>query len=113
MGVESTAILMRWLKEPACRPCSLDRLIVLTAMTGDEYADTVTNVEECILPILRQYGVRFVQVARHGHLEADGITILSDTDQPNRLYAEGDYKLSDELRAARSEERRVGKECRS
>lgn len=100
MGVESTAILMRWLKEPACRPCSLDRLIVLTAMTGDEYADTVTNVEECILPMLRQYGVRFVQVARHGHLEADGITILSDTDQPNRLYAEGDYKLSDELRAA-------------
>ena len=35
MGVESTAILVRWLKEPASRPCSLDRLIVLTAMTGD------------------------------------------------------------------------------
>jgi hypothetical protein len=102
MGVESTAILVRWLKEPASRPCPLDKLIVLTAMTGDEYLDTIRNMEQYILPMLREYGVRFVQVARHGHLEADGITILSDTTQPDRLFAAGDYKLSDELREAGS-----------
>jgi hypothetical protein len=28
MGVESTAILVRWLTEPATRPCPLDKLIV-------------------------------------------------------------------------------------
>jgi hypothetical protein len=41
-----------------------------------------------------------VQVARAGHFEADGITVLSDTREPERLFIEGDYKLSDELRAA-------------
>jgi hypothetical protein len=81
MGVESTAILVRWLTEPATRPCPLDKLIVLTAMTGDEYADTVSDMEKYILPMLHAHGVRFVQVARHGHLEADGITVLSDTTQ--------------------------------
>jgi hypothetical protein len=63
MGVESTAILVRWLTEPATRPCPLDKLIVLTAMTGDEYADTVSDMEKYILSMLRAYGVRFVQVA--------------------------------------------------
>lgn len=100
MGVESTAILVRWLTEPATRPCPLDKLIVLTAMTGDEYADTVSDMEKYILPMLHAHGVRFVQVARHGHLEADGITVLSDTTHPDRLFADGDYRLSDELRAA-------------
>ena len=100
MGVESTAILVRWLTEPETRPCSLDRLIVLTAMTGDEYFDTIFDMEKHILPMLRAHGVRFVQVARHGHLEADGITILSDTTNPTRLFADGDYRLSDELRTA-------------
>jgi hypothetical protein len=100
MGVESTAILVRWLTEPATRPCPLGKLIVLTAMTGDEYADTASDMEKYILPMLHAHGVRFVQVARHGHLEADGITVLSDTTHPDRLFADGDYRLSDELRAA-------------
>ncbi|RZU28892.1 hypothetical protein [Edaphobacter modestus] len=99
-GVESTAILVRWLLEPETLPCSLDELIVLSAQTGDEYEDTRQDAETYILPILRRYGVRLVQVARHGHLESDGITVLSDTREPYRLHIEGDYKLSDELRAA-------------
>jgi hypothetical protein len=48
---------------------------------------------------MREYGIRFVQVARHGHLEADGITILEDSRTPQRVYLEGDYRLSDELRS--------------
>ena len=100
MGVESTAILVRWLLEPTARPCALDELLVLTAQTGDEYEDTRTLCERYVLPLLRQYGVRFVQVARCGHLEKDGIVILGDSRQPEHLHTEGAYKLSDELRAA-------------
>lgn len=55
-------------------------------------------MERHILPLLRKHRIRFVQVARHGHFEADGITVLSDSHQPHRVHLEGDYKLSDELR---------------
>ena len=98
MGVESSAILLRWILEPQTRPCDLRDLIVITAQTGNEYSDTGRDVERHILPLLRQYGIRFVQLARHGHLEADGITVLSDTRQPTTVYLDGDYRLSDELR---------------
>jgi hypothetical protein len=100
MGIESTAILVRWLLEPMTRPCALEDLIVLTAMTGDEYADTGRDVTNFVLPLLREHSIRYVQVARAGAKEADGITVLSDTRQPELLYLEGDYRLSDELRSA-------------
>lgn len=64
---------------------------------GDEYADTGVDVDTHILPLMREHGIRWVQVARHGHREADGITVLEDSRQPTRAYLEGDYKLSDEL----------------
>ena len=76
MGVESTAILVRWLLEPGTRPCALDELLVLTAQTGDEYADTGSLCERYILPLLRRERIRFVEVARRGHLEKDGIVVL-------------------------------------
>lgn len=71
-----------------------------TSQTGDEYDDTRRDVELHILPLLAKHGIRYVQVARRGHLERQGITVLSDTSQPERLFIEGDYKLSDELRPA-------------
>ncbi len=100
MGVESSAILIRWLQDPTVRPCPLEDLILITAQTGDEYEDTRGDVEAHILPRLRQNSVRYVQLARRGHLEAEGITVLSDTSQPEHLLIKGDYKLSDELRSA-------------
>lgn len=100
MGVESTAILVRWLEDASVRPCSLDELLVITAHTGDEYRDTQRDIETYMLPMLRRHGVRYVQVARAGHSQSDGIAILSDTREPERLFLEGAYKLSDELRAA-------------
>jgi len=99
MGVESTAVLTRWIKEPATRPCPLHELVVISAQTGDEFLDTACDVETYILPLMRQHSIRYVQVARHGHLEADGITILEDSSSPTRVYVEGDYRLSDELRS--------------
>jgi hypothetical protein len=99
MGVESTAILLRWIYEPSTRPCSLGDLLVITAQTGDEYEDTRRDVEAHILPLLREHGIRFVQIARRGHLEADGIAVLADDRNPRRLHTEGSHKLSDELRS--------------
>lgn len=98
MGVESTALLVRWLLEPSSRPCRSEDLVVITAQTGDEYEDTRELVETFILPLLREHRIRYVQVARKGAIEADGIAVLDDTCQPNRLLIEGAYKLSDELR---------------
>ena len=98
MGVESSAILLRWIMSPVTRPCSLEDLIVITSQVGDEYTDTGRDVEAHILPLIRAHGIRYVQVARHGHFEADGITVLDDSRTPARVFLEGDYKLSDELK---------------
>ena len=99
MGVESTAILARWIFEPDTRPCDLADLVVVTAQTGDEYADTGQALTEYILPLMRQHEIRYVQLARHGHLEAAGITVLEDSRSPSQVYLQGDYRLSDELRS--------------
>ena len=99
MGVESSAILLRWIMSPATRPCPLEDLIVITSQVGDEYTDTGRDVNTHILPLMRALGIRYVQVARHGHFEADGITVLDDSRTPARVFLEGDYKLSDELKA--------------
>ncbi len=97
MGVDSTAILVRWLLEPDTRDFPLSELIVLTAQTGDEFKDTGRLVEQYMLPLLREHGVRTVQVARGGLLEAEGIRVLEDSAAPQRCYLDGHYKLSDEL----------------
>src|ERR1051325_5943991 len=75
MGVESQAIVERWIHEPDTRPFSdWEQLIVVTAQVGEEHkCDTIANVERRTLPMLRALGVRFVELARRGHLEADGI----------------------------------------
>lgn len=41
MGVESTAILLRWLIDPTSRNFPLSQLSVITAQTGDEHRDYV------------------------------------------------------------------------
>lgn len=100
LGVDSTAVILRWIFRPETRPCPLENITVITSMTGDEFLDTARDVFEHILPLFRKHRIRFVQVARRGPKEADGITVLSDTRCPETLYIKGDYKLSDELAAA-------------
>jgi hypothetical protein len=101
MGVESSALFVRWADDGSSRDFDLtDDLIVITAHTGDEYPDSGMLVERHILPRMRARQVRYVQVARAGHLEADGIVILSDTREPREVHLDGAYKLSQELRAA-------------
>jgi hypothetical protein len=97
MGVDSTAILLRWLLEPESRPCDVRDLVVISAQTGDEFDSTKQLVESHIFPLLRQHQVRTVQVAKHGALTRDGYTILNDTPDPRTLFIDGDYRMSTDL----------------
>lgn len=98
MGVESTAILLLWVFFPETRPFkNWNQLIVLVAQTGDEFWQTKYLCETYILPLLRQLGVRLVQLAKHGHSLKDGYTVLSDTIEPYEILIEGDYRLSDSM----------------
>lgn len=100
MGADSTALLLRWLDDLESRDFPLDRLVVATAMTGDEFPDTVTLVESHVLPRLREADVRFVQLARRGPRQADGVIVLDDSRAPDILHAAGPWRLSDELASA-------------
>jgi hypothetical protein len=100
MGVDSTAILLRWLDEPASRDFDLRDLVLLTAMTGDEFADTGRLVAAHVLPRLHRSRVRFVQLARAGPQERDGVKVLDDSRMPRVLHLAGAYPLSRELQAA-------------
>jgi hypothetical protein len=42
LGVESAAILTRWLAEPDSRDFDLHDLVVATAMLGREFPDSIT-----------------------------------------------------------------------
>lgn len=98
MGVESTAILAQWIFNPETRPfTNFDELIVLVAQTGDEYRESKELCEAHILPLMREYNVRLVQVARAGHSEKDGYIVLDDSRQPQQLFTDGAHKLSTEL----------------
>lgn len=100
LGTHSTAAAVEIIENPKARDFTLDQLILLTAMTGDEWESSKNLVESHLLPLIKEHRIRYVQVARRGHLQRDGIVVLSDTDRPRRLYLEGAYKLSDELKRA-------------
>lgn len=97
MGVDSVAILLRWLRDPTSRSFDLRDLIVITAMTGDEFSSTARLMREHLIPLMNEHGVRFVQVARKGHSTRDGIAILSDSTSTDELHIDGVYKLSQEF----------------
>jgi hypothetical protein len=62
-----------------------------------QFPDTKRLVETHIYPLLTAFGVRTVQVTRHGPSKADGITVLADTTSPTICHIEGAYRLSQEL----------------
>lgn len=97
LGKHSTAATVELIENPARRDFDLDQLILATAMTGDEWHSTKEQVTNYLLPLLCAHRIRYVQLARNGPSERDGITVLSDTDQPEEVFTEGAYKLSDEM----------------
>ncbi|MFI6290070.1 hypothetical protein ACIBEJ_00710 [Nonomuraea sp. NPDC050790] len=100
LGVDSTAILLRWLLEPDSRDFDLDDLVVIVAQTGDEQRETGRLVEQYVFPLLRRYGVRVVQVARAGASDKAGHVVLDDTRQPYVCHLGGAYTLSAHMLAA-------------
>ncbi|MCC9186698.1 hypothetical protein [Mycolicibacterium mageritense] len=103
MGADSTAILLRWLHDPSSRDFDLDELVLITSMVGDEFAQTRIDVTEAVLPRLREFGVRFIQVGRSQRTvtrAGDGLAVFDDSRHPEHLYFAGDYTLSTELLTA-------------
>lgn len=100
LGVDSTAILLRWIHEPASRDFALDEILVVTAMTGNEWAGTIALAEQHILPLLRAHSIRYAQVARASASQTDGIAILDDSLSPVRVHGQGAYTLGEELLTA-------------
>lgn len=114
MGVDSAAIITELIENPASRTLlapdgdggvrevtfDLADVDVVTAMTGDEYDQTRQVMEEHLLPRMRQARLRYVQIARAGRSETDGVVVLDDTDQPTTMHMRGPWRLSDELRLA-------------
>lgn len=89
MGVDSSALLTRWLLEPATRDFRLDDLVVASAMTSDEYPATRQLMEDHLLPLMAQHQVRYVQLARAGQSDTDGYEVLSDSRQTTHMIMEG------------------------
>ena len=97
MGVDSVATLTRWIYEPDTRNFDLGQLTVVTAMTGDEHADTAQAMTDHVLPVMRRHRLRYVQLSRGGQTAAAGVTVLSNTRRPDRMHMRGPWALSDEL----------------
>lgn len=100
MGVDSVAWLTAVLKGDAPVPVDFDPardLIVVTAMTGREYDATRQAMQEFHLPLLADHGVRYVQIARAGWSESDGVDVLADTGRgdPYRMVMRGAVRLED------------------
>lgn len=102
MGADSAAILLRWLTDPSNRDFDLKDLVAITAHTGDEFDQTLRDVEEIVLRLLREHRVRFIQVGRSQRkttASGEGVVVRDDSTQPQRLHVAG-YKLSDEMLSA-------------
>ncbi|EDY53271.1 conserved hypothetical protein [Streptomyces clavuligerus] len=99
LGVDSTALLLAIIKDPTAFGIAEDfsDFSIVTAMTGFEFPDTITDVENHVLPLLREKGIRYTQVARGGRLDSAGTAVLSDTTNPGKVFSRGPWTLMDEL----------------
>jgi hypothetical protein len=103
LGVDSSYILARWLTDPTSRDFDLADLVVLTAMVGNEFAQTARDAETAFLPLLAAHGVRYIQVGRSRRnvtADGEGVVIFDDSRNPTTLHIGGDYTLGDELLTA-------------
>ncbi|MCU0567193.1 MAG: hypothetical protein MUF49_11415 [Oculatellaceae cyanobacterium Prado106] len=101
MGVESTAIAVRWILESHIRPFQdFDQLIIQIAQTGNEMQETQQLIETYLFPLFRRHQIRCIQVAKRGSAKAEGYEILEDSYQPTTCFIEGSYKLFDHLAEA-------------
>ena len=100
MGVDSAALLTRWLLEPDSRDFDLNQLLVITSQTGDEWETSRELMQNHLMPLMAQHQVRYVQVARAGRTIKSGVLLLDDSRAAQTLHLEGGYRLSQELLTA-------------
>lgn len=111
LGLDSTALLMRWLIDPASRDFDLNDLVLVTAMTGHESAATRDAMTGLVLPRLAEHAIRFIQVARSHRKTTragDGVVVLDDSRHPSALHAGGAFTLGDEMLSAATLPQRGG-----
>jgi hypothetical protein len=97
LGVDSSAVAAKLLTDPSSRDFALDELVVITAGTGQEWPGTMDLVSQHMLPLLARHRVRYIQVARRGPAEADGVDVTADSRQPDQLHLVGSWTLADEM----------------
>ena len=111
LGLDSSAMLVRWLTDPTSRDFDLDDLVVVTAMTGHEWDSSIKAVTRLILPLFRRHNVRYIQVARAQRRTTragDGVVVLDDSRCTQQLFAAGAYTLGDEMLSAATVPQRGG-----
>ncbi|WP_199550148.1 hypothetical protein [Streptomyces sp. N35] len=96
VGADSSAYIAEMLTDPAGYGIDLDRTVVLYMATGSEWPETRLLADEFMVPLLRERRVRLVQLARNGHLQSDGFTVLDDSRSPERLCERGPWTLWDD-----------------
>jgi hypothetical protein len=96
-GVDSMALLHLWCSDSASRDFALDELLVITAVTGDEYPSTIDAANAHLVPLLRAHRIRFLQVARGGQSTRDGYDVLADSTAPTELVGRGAWHLGEEM----------------
>ncbi|MFJ4700557.1 hypothetical protein ACIP5N_21740 [Streptomyces sp. NPDC088768] len=99
LGADSTAILLMFLEDPVrygLEP-DLSDLIVVHAVTGNEWPTSLSYVDRLVLPLLAERRVRVVQVARRGRSDSDGVLVLDDSRATRRIHQAGPWRLSDWL----------------
>ncbi|MFJ4003945.1 hypothetical protein ACIPWL_10855 [Streptomyces sp. NPDC090023] len=99
LGVDSTALALAIRHDPTAFGVAKDfsDFSIVTAMTGFEFPDTIADVEKYVLPLLREKGIRYTQVARAGRQDSAGVKVLSDTTNPGKVFSQGPWTLMDEL----------------
>ncbi|MEW1700640.1 hypothetical protein [Streptomyces sp. NPDC091278] len=102
LGADSTAEILMFLNDPVAHGLEpdLSDLVIVHAVTGDEFSDSLSYADRLVLPLLRAWGVRLVQVCRGGPRDADGVLVLDDSRAPRHIHAAGPWRLSDGLRTA-------------
>ncbi|GAA1956628.1 hypothetical protein [Amycolatopsis minnesotensis] len=93
-GVESAAYLTETLTNPEKHTVDPANLVVLHAVVGSEYDDTIRDCQNHIFPLLRDHGIRLVQLSRRGPRQHHGIKILYDTTTPRIMHRKGPWTLA-------------------
>jgi len=94
LGADSTALLLKYLTETdEERGFPLENLIVITALVGREWDETIEKVDRFIIPLLRQHNILTIQTGRMSDSSPDGWIIYECSRQPRRIYQDVAQRL--------------------